>query len=102
MSSLDKDTKKFLAGALLGGVLGICLSSMHSASKKGSKHNKTLDALGKAVIHMGEILKSKETADSPIIHNFGKSIHEHEETITDVLEIVSSGLNLWQKFRKGL
>ena len=101
MSSLDKDTKKFLAGALLGGVIGIWVASMHSASKKASKRNHTLDAIGKAVIHVGEILKSRETADSPMMHNLGKSIHNHEETISDVLEIVSSGINLWQKFRKG-
>jgi len=101
MSNLDKDTKKFLTGALLGGVLGICLASMHSASKKASKRNSTLDAIGKVVIHAGEILKSRETADSPIVHNIGKSIHNQEETISDVLEIVSSGIHLWQKFRKG-
>ena len=101
MSSLDKDTKKFLAGALLGGVIGICLSSMHSDSKKATKRNKTLDAIGKAAVHVGEILKSRDTAESPMIHNIGKTIHNHEETISDVLEIVTSGIHLWQKFTKG-
>ena len=101
MANRDKETKKFLTGAVIGSVLGICVASMYAASKKASTQNRSLDALGKAIIHMGEILKGSDTTDTPLIHNLGKSIHKHEETISDVVEILSSGIHLWQKFRKG-
>jgi gas vesicle protein len=100
MGNLDKNSKTFLTGALIGGVLGVCAVSIYSASKKGGKHKSHMNVLGKAVAEMGDILSSKKTAKMPVIHTIGKKIHKHEDSISDAIDLISSGIHLWEKFRK--
>ena len=94
MANLDKKSKTFLTGAVLGGIIGICAVAL---CKREKKDKSAIQALGDAVIQMGEILN---TAKTPALHQAGKKIHKHEEEIADVVELISSGMKLWEKLRK--
>jgi gas vesicle protein len=96
MANLDKDTKTLLTGAVIGGVIGFCASSL---LKKGKKEKSVIESLGKAVVHIGEIL-NKDTAKIPGVHAIGKKIHKHEDAILDIVELISTGISLWEKFKK--
>ena len=92
MANLDKKSKTFLTGAIVGGIIGICAASLCKREKKSP-----VQALGDVIIQMGEVLNA---AKAPILHSAGKKIHKHEDEISDVVELISSGMKLWEKLRK--
>lgn len=102
MSKRDKDSKNILTGALIGGVIGVA-ATLFFASKNGDKENRSsLSSLGRLIVHMGEMLNAHDVNHTPIIKDVEKKVHKHEDTVSDVLEFISSSMHLWEKIRKGL
>lgn len=101
MANHDKHSHPFLTGAIIGGIVGICATALYAASKKKQKKgNSPLNQIEEVVIRIGEILSTKDMAKVPMAHMVGKKIHEHENVISDVVEVISSGIHLWEKLRK--
>lgn len=102
MQKIDKDTKNILLGITIGGILGIGAASFMLASKKHAKEDKTSsDTLGKIVSQFGEVLSDHQIKKPSFVKGLEKELHKHENTIGDVLDIVSSGLHLWNTIKKG-
>lgn len=102
MEKIDDDTKNILIGALIGGVLGVCTASLFLGSKNQEKESESaLSALGKVVVHIGEMLHSQDVKQTPFLKDVEKKVHKHENTISHVLEMISSGIHLWEKIKKG-
>ena len=100
MEKIDDETKKILLGVLIGGVLGVCAASIYCKSKHQGKGGKSsISALGRVAVHVGELLTGEEVKRAPFIKDVEKRVHEHEDTIASVLDLISSGIHLWEKFK---
>lgn len=85
---IDKETKNFLIGSAIGGAVGLGLALYFLSS--GKKAN----SMEHIASHLGEMLNCKE------LKRVEKKVHTHEETIDDVLNIISAGIHLWGKIKK--
>lgn len=102
MEKIDKDSKNILIGAAVGGIIGLCVGSVLFGSKREAKKEKTsLGNLGNLVDQIGEVLSSHDVKEPPFVKKIEKEVHRHENTIVDVLDMVSSGLHLWERIKKG-
>jgi hypothetical protein len=97
MANRAKNDNAILITAVLAGIAGFCIASI---CRKEKKEESPIEALGDAVIQIGEILNRKETSKIPGAHTIGKKIHRHEGVIKDAMELISTGIHLWEKFRK--
>lgn len=101
MSNLDKGSKDILLGALIGGVLGACATAVYFSSKTGEKPERSsLSSIGRLVVQMGEMLTQQGVHQTPIVRDIEKKVHAHEDTVANVMALVSLGIQLWEKFRK--
>ncbi len=83
-------------------LLGICVVAVYMAAKKPTPPEKSsTSSLGKIVTHLGELLTTDNVDRTPFTHDMEKKVHQHEDTISTVLDLISSGLHLWDKFKKG-
>lgn len=92
MANLDKKSKTFLTGAVVGGIIGLFAARLCKSEKKSA-----MQAFGDVIIQMGEALNAAKT---PALHNAGKKIHQHEDEITSAVDMISSGIKLWEKLKK--
>lgn len=102
MQNLSKESKNILIGTLIGGAIGVCLASIYLASKKEErKSDSSLSTLGKVVVQMGEMLTSEDVKSTPLIKDVEKKAHKHEGAILEILDLLSMGIHVWEKFKKG-
>jgi len=102
MQKIDKETKNILIGTAIGGILGVCTASIFLASRNQAKERApSMDTLSKIITHFGEVLSDQDIKKTSIVKGIEKKINKHENTIDDVLNIISSGLHLWNRIKKG-
>ena len=101
MEKIDKDTRNILIGALIGGVIGVCGASLlESIKHKKQGKSSTLSSVGKVVVHLGELLNDEDVKHTPGVKNLEKVVRDHETTIADVLDIIASGVHLWDQIKR--
>lgn len=102
MSKVAKDSKEIVLAALIIAVLGTSLGAILLLSKKDKGSKSSVSAIGKLMIHMGGMLSTQDINRIPILKNIEKEVNKHKASISDLLKLVSSGLDVWEKIRKGL
>ena len=96
MSSHDKEPN-LVIGAVIGGVVGIGVLAIFLATRKSS--NSPLHTIGKVIGHIGEIFEEQDIKEPARLKAMEKKLHKHEDTISDVVEFIATGINLWKKYK---
>jgi hypothetical protein len=50
---------------------------------------------------MGEMLDGRTVKHTPFINDLEKGVNRNADVVSVVLELISTGVHLWEKFRKG-
>ena len=95
MKKPDPDAK-IVVGALIGGIVGIGAIAVFLALRKKES---PLDHLGKVISNVGDILESHHIDEPAPVKNFGKKLHQNENSVGEVVDWIASGINLWKKFK---
>ena len=93
---MKNSDSKVVTGALIGGILGIGAIAVFLVLRK--KEN-SLDHIGKVIANIGEILDSHDIDEPAPVKNFGKKVHQNEDTVGEVLNWIATGINLWKQFK---
>lgn len=104
MSNNNKDSNNsMLIGALIGGVVGALATAIYLSSKDEGHECKSSSssAFGRIIMQMGEMLSSEDMRKTHVTKGVEKNAQKYEDTVSDVLRLVSSGMNLWEKIKKG-
>jgi len=104
MVKLDEDSKDILLGTLIVGVLGICAAALYFSTREKGRETEaktSLSSMGRIIMQVGELLSSPDVSHAPFVKDVEKKMHKHESAISDVLELISVGVHLWEKIRKG-
>jgi gas vesicle protein len=96
MSNLDKDSKLFM-GIVIGGVVGIGALTIFLATRRGKES--PLNSIGEAIVHIGEIFEKHDIEEPAPMRKIEKKILKHENTISEVLDWVATGIDLWKKIK---
>lgn len=99
MSNLNKDSVKVAVGVAIG-VIGIgTISAIVAAKKHEKKKHTPLGLVGKAIGHIGEILSEHDIKEPSIMKNVEKKIEKNEGKVSDVIDWVATGMQLWKKIK---
>jgi hypothetical protein len=95
MKNSDPDSK-IVVGALIGGIVGIGAIAVFLALRTKTT---SLDRIGKVIGNVGEILESHDVEEPAPIKDFGKKLHQNEDTVGAVVDWIATGICLWKKFK---
>jgi len=91
---LEKNSNKIILGSLIAGITGfIIISYLHSAHEKKTP----LETLKNFIDNLNCTLESHDKRESEIKRSENK---QYESKAMDILELVSSGINLLNKITK--
>jgi hypothetical protein len=99
MQNKNSDTTHIVIGAIIGGLIGgAALYLLHSKEDDKPLLNKIVGALSE----IGETLEGSKTADTDeAIEDIEKSLPRGENVVANALTLIATGINLWNKFKKG-
>lgn len=89
------DTKLF-TGLLIGAV-GLGALTIYLVVRK---EKSPLSTIGETIIHIGEILEKQHVHEPAALKNVEKKIHSHEHSMTEIVEWIAAGINLWKQLKK--
>ncbi len=98
MGSMDKDARDVLIAGLIGAALGVAAVSIYYASTARASGN----SLGRAMVRMGEMLDGSGVGDVPGLKNVDRKMDKYEDTVADVLSLISTGIRVWDKIKRGV
>ena len=93
---MKKKDPKSVSGAVICGVIGISAIGLYLIFRK---KDTALDEIGKMISHVGEILDNHHVSQPALIKDLGKTLHHNESTIGAVVDWISKGISLWEKFK---
>jgi hypothetical protein len=100
MQNKNNESKKIVIGVVVGGIIGG--SALYLWHSLHNENKPILNKIGKAITGMGEILENSAVCDSDdAIDQIGKSLPKGDNTLNNVLTWVATGINLWNKVKKG-
>ncbi len=86
-----------VTGAIIGGIIGVSALAIYIATRS----NRTpLNRLGETISRVGEMLDEHEIRQPAALKVVDKQIRKNEDTISEVLDWVAIGIDLWKKFKK--
>jgi len=86
-----------VTGAIIGGIIGVSALAIYIATR--SKRT-PLNRLGETISRVGEMLDEHEIQQPAALKVVDKQIRKNEDTISEVLDWVAIGIDLWKKFKK--
>jgi hypothetical protein len=98
MRNKKNDKNHIVIGALIGGLIGG--AALYLLKCKGDKPlvNRIMSALS----DIGETFEESCTADTDeAIDDIEESIPQGENVVANALTLIATGINLWNKFKKG-
>ncbi len=100
MQSKKDESNKIILGVVIGAVVGGSALYLWNSVHKDQKP--ILNKIGRAISDMGEILENSAVDNSgDAIDRIEKSLPKGDSTINNVLNWVATGINLWNKVKKG-
>ncbi|MGB7978700.1 MAG: hypothetical protein WCF19_06035 [Chlamydiales bacterium] len=100
MRNKDDEIKKIVIGVVVGGIVGG--SAFYLWNAIHGPDRPVLNKIGRAIAEMGDILENSAVDDrGDAIDRIEKSLPKGENTINHVLNWVATGINLWNKVKKG-
>ncbi|MBX9923844.1 MAG: hypothetical protein K2Y01_07010 [Rhabdochlamydiaceae bacterium] len=98
MTKIDQEKdSKILAGALIGGIVGIGAITVFLALRHEKKE--PLNSIGETISHLGNILEKHSIENPEAVKKIGKQLNKNENTLCEVVDWVAVGVNLWKKFK---
>lgn len=102
MSNAGKKSKDRLLIALIIGALSTSFAAALLLSNGNEKKKPYGKSVGSRMIRMGQLLNAHPASRHPIIKDVEKKITQYEEAVSEILQLVASGLDLWGKIKKGI
>jgi gas vesicle protein len=99
MSNENDNSKKLVLGLVLGAVIGA--STLYFIKASRSQKTPILHKIGKIICEVGEELESsKIDSFSDIAQEIQKALPKNGDVLSGVLNWISTGVSLFQKFKK--
>lgn len=95
-SKKHNNESKIVTGVIIGGVIGVSALAIYLATRNGQA---PLNRIGETISRVGDILDEHDIEQPAALRVAGKKIHKNENTITEVLDWVATGLDLWKKLK---
>lgn len=95
MNKPSKDQK--IIGSIVGGLVGLGAIGLLFAMRQ--KKEVPLNTISEILSHVGDILECHHIDEPRPLKSLGKHLHKNENTISEVVEWVATGINLWKKFK---
>lgn len=95
---IEKDTKKILMGAVIGGAIGLGVTIWLSSNNKGKS---SFDMIGKTILQLGEMIDKGCHETQEFLHDAETKVSKEGNTFSTAVEWITTGINLWNKFKKG-
>jgi sensor c-di-GMP phosphodiesterase-like protein len=96
MSNQSKDSKLFV-GIVIGGVIGVGALTVFLVMRNDKES--PLQTIGQAILHAGQIFQSHNVAEPAPIKNIEKKMKSNENTISEAIDWIASGIHLWKKLK---
>lgn len=93
---MKNSDSKVVTGAVIGGILGIGAIAVFLVLRKKET---SLDSIGKVISNVGEILENHRIEEPAPVKDFGKKVHQNEDTVCAVVDWIATGISLWKKFK---
>lgn len=91
---LDKDTKKILIVALIGGLAGLSVALMVKSREKESSSE-----MGKIIADLSGVMETTKKGKS-FVKKIEREVGSHEDLIHSAIDLAAAGINLWKQFKK--
>lgn len=97
MASKKTNDSKLVKGAIIGGLIGVSTLAIYLATRN---HRSSLNRIGDTIGRVGEVLEDHNIEEPVELKVIGKKIHKHEDSISELLNWVATGIDLWKKIKK--
>ena len=98
MQNKHKDTTHVLVGAIIGGLIGG--AALYMLKSKGEKP--LLNKIISTISQIGDTLEESRASNTDeAIDDIEQNIPQGENVVASALTLVATGINLWNKFKKG-
>jgi hypothetical protein len=98
MKGKKNDQSKIIMGAVIGGLIGG--AAYYLLSRKTSKpYGPLLDKVTEVLSELGDELENSEILNTGISREIEQS--KDNNTIDDALTLITTGLTLWNKIKRG-
>lgn len=100
MTNKKNEINNILLGAIIGGLIGGGALYFLSSSKDTTKP--MLNKIGRAISDLGAMLEDSRVDDSgEAIENIERTLPKGDNVVTEALNLIATGINLWNNFKKG-
>lgn len=101
MQNKTDESTKIVVGVVIGGIIGGSALYLWHAAQNDKKP--ILNKIGRAIADMGDILEDSSVDDSQdALNRIGKTLPKGDNTLNNVLTWVATGINLYNKVKKGM
>lgn len=97
MASKKTNDSKLVTGAILGGLIGVSTLAIYLATRN---NRKPLSRIGETIDRVGEVLEEHDIREPEELRFIERKIHKHEDSISELLNWVASGIDLWKKIKR--
>jgi hypothetical protein len=97
MASKKTNDSKLVTGAIIGGLIGVSTLAIYLATRN---QKSSLNRFGETISRVGEILEEHNIQEPAELKVIERKIHKHEDSITELMGWVATGIDLWRKFKK--
>lgn len=95
----NEDTKKLLIGILIGAIGVGTVSVLLSARRHEHTQESPLHLLGQAIGNFAHMLENHEIKEPSILKKLEKSMEKSEGNVSEILNWVLTGVQLWKHFK---
>ncbi len=96
MTKSDKESQ-ILTWTLIGGIVGVGAITLILAMRR--EREAPLSAIGETISQIGGILQSNDIDEPGPVRNFEKKLRKNENTLGEVVDWISTGIQLWKRFK---
>ena len=93
---MKKEEPNVVSGAVICGIIGISAIGLYLVFRK---KDTALDEISKMICNVGEILHKNQVCEPSLVKDFGKKLHNNEQSVGAIVDWVAAGISLWKKFK---
>lgn len=99
MQNTNKDSHDIFLAVVIGGILGAAGASLFFSSR--DRQGPPLNSLGRVMVQIGELLDEPQISHTRAAKEMEKKMDKYEGAVSEVIALLTAGMQLWEKMKKG-